>query len=346
MSETNAQGNLVPANLGAKPVVVETKAEPTLPNADTALEAIKARVKAANPHLEVPNLPYSLKKPVAVPVPEVVKPGDKPAELDIKPNDKAVLSELAKAQANLREATSRMKELEAKAVDGEYGTKVKKLWGGSDQEKLQLLGELSGKDPTEALADLVEIFYNTKPDGSTADPAAKPGDRPANDPILAKLDAMAKELAELKAAPAKQAQALSQEQLQQGTRAFLKSQVTKLGLEISSRAENQDEAVDKALSFAPTVVQELQLDPASLTPEQAEQVAAESIKRAEAEFEKLGQRFGKVQAQPKPSIYDKPISRAAPRLDMKLGDTKPVPYGKGWTDYVEQVKSAWEHGKA
>ena len=337
-SSTNQQGNLVPANLGAKPEVVETKTEPTIPSADKALEAIKARVRAANPHLDDPNLPHQLKKPIAQQAPkaEVV-------ETDIKPSDKAVLSELAKAQASYREAQAKLKEREAKVPDSEYGAKVKKLWAGTDQEKLQLLGELSGKDPTEALADLVEIFYNQP---GTAPAGDKPtiGAAPAS-PEAKQLMELVKDLSEqvkaLKEAPAK----VSQEQLVQGTRSFLKAQVTKLGLEISSRAENIEETVDKALALAATVVQELKLDPAALTQEQAEQVAAESIKRAEAQFEQLGKRFSKVQAAPKPSLYDKPIPRAAPRIQVDPGESKPVPFGKGWNDYVERARNAWSASK-
>jgi hypothetical protein len=327
----NEQGNLVPANLGAKPEIVETKTEPTIPNADAALEAIKARVKAANPHLEDPNLPHQLKKPIAQAAP--VKP-----ELDIKPDDKAVLSELAKAQANLREAHTKLKDLEAKTGDSEYGAKVKKLWAGTDAEKLSVLGELSGKDPTEALADLVELFYNQ--DGGTGK-AGQPVPPDANKPLLDKLEAMAKTIEELKAAPVK----VSQEQAVQGTRAFLKSQVEKLKLDITSRAENIEEAIDKALAKAPDMVKKLGFDPANLAPDQAEKLAAECIKAAEQDFEQLGKRFGKTQPAQKPSLYDKPIPRAAPRLEVQAGDFKPMPTGKGWADYVERVRSAWEGSK-
>lgn len=339
--ETNAQGNLVPANMNAKPEVVETKVEPTIPSADKVLESIRAKVKAANPHLDDPNLPHQLKKPIAQAAPVQAKDGTEP---EIKANDKAVLSELAKAQANLREAHGKLKDLEARAGDSEYGTEIKKLWAGTDAEKLQVLAKLSGKDATEALADLVEMFYNQDSTG-TPKPASEPGAAPepagANKLLLDKLDAMAKKLEALEAKPAQ----VSAEQAKQGTRAFLKQVLGKSGLEIGSRAENVEEAIDKALAKAPGVVQRLKLDPASLSPEQAEQVAQESLKEAEQEFEQLGKRFGKVQTPTRPSIYDKPIPRAAPRLEVQAGDTKPVPFGRGWSEYVERVRSAWETSK-
>jgi hypothetical protein len=299
--------------------------KPTIPSPDKILANIKAKIAEAN-------------KP---PEPAKTEPAKQPG--DILPDAKQALAELAKAQAKAREWQERAKALEAASADAELGKTIKGAKTPKDQ--LEAIAKLAGKDPVEYMADLVTMMYAEGAAPAQADKPQPTGDMKV---IMDQLAAVSKELAEIKAGKTQETEAskaAAAAQQEAGTKAYLRAiaEKHKDKFEISSRPENVDEAVAKAQAAAPAVLvemaTELGVEPAdlakSLTQEQADDLAARAMAKAEAEFEQLGKRFAKAGPPPRPPrAYELPLTKPALVLQGK-----PEPLKKGTEAEWEQYKA-------
>ena len=327
-----------PTPVQDNPNVVKTNAVPvppvTVKRAEDVLEAIKAKVKAAN---ELPPVLQAQGGPAAEQVKEPVKDG----EPQIQANQKELLAELAKYRQKASEVEAKLKEQESAVAEAGQFKELKEL---SAKDKLAAVTKLFGGDAEQVLADLVEMFYTKE--GQPAPGAAQPSSK-TEQVLLEKLEAVTKKLDALEAGTTEKAKASAEAQAkaeEEGVKAFLKGQLAKHKdtFEISARDENQDEAVAKAMAKAGDVAKRLGFDLNKLSPDQAEQIAKEAIAEAEKEFEQIGNRFAK-QRQQEPSRSDRVYSRpfSAPQIKFSAKPAK-----ESFDEYRARIAKEWEaqHG--
>lgn len=321
---------------GAKPELVPAvpTPKPTVPSPDKVLEGIKAKIAAANK----PGLPAPVDP--AKPATEQAKP------VDIVPDTKQVMADLAKAHERVRELTEKAKLAETATADATFAKELKEL---AAKDKLGAVLKLFGGSAEDVLAELVEKHYEGQAGAGTEPGKSTPAAAPEMKAILDKLEAVTKELAEIKGGTAAKTEAEQKAQLaeqEEGTKAYLRSVAAKHKdmFEISSRAENMDEAVGKAIAktqdpaWAAEKCKELGItDPAKLTPEQAEAFARAAISEAEKEFEQLGSRFAKTRKPEQDSdrVYQRPFSPPAIKFSTK-------PAKESWDQYRARIAKEWE----
>lgn len=342
MPDTNvpvAAAVIAPTDVKAvvEPAVPAPK--PTIAKPEAILENIKARIAKANAPAPEPV------KPAAEAAPAGAEPIKTEPGKEIIPDAKAALAELAKAQAKVKEWQERAKALEAGAADAEFGKAIKA--GKTSMEKLQAIAKAEGKDPTDLLADLyAELQIKEAEQGGQKPAQAATGEIKT---LVDKLEAMSKKLDALESGKTQDTEAAVKakaEQQESATKAYLKAiaEKHKDKFEISSRPENIEEAIAKAMAKTPEVYARLGFESPDLTEEQAEQLAAEAIAEAEKEFEQLGKRFGKVTAPVKPRAYDIPLSKP-PVRQAKKTEVKSVT-GKNWEDYKAEMRSRYDASAA
>lgn len=336
MSDTSPTATATITDTGAKPEIVPAvpTPKPTIASPDKIKANILAKIEAAN-------------KPAPV-IPVQDKTGTEPAKGgEIVPDGKAALAELAKAHERIRELTAKDKLADSATADAAFAKELKEL---AAKDKLGAVLKLFGGSAEDVLAELVEKHYEGQAGAGTEQgkntPAAAPAEMKA---ILDKLEAVTKELAEIKGGTAAKTEAEQKAQLaaqEQGTKAYLRSIAEKHKdmFEISSRAENMDEAVGKAIAktqdpaWAAEKCKELGItDPAKLTPEQAEAFARAAISEAEKEFEQLGSRFAKVRKPDHDSdrVYQRPFSPPAIKFS-------PKPAKETFEEYKARLNKEWE----
>jgi hypothetical protein len=296
----------------------------TIDNPDTILAKIKARVMEAN-------------KPVAEP------PKTDPAK-DIQPDAKAALAELGRAQAKVRQLTEQVKASEAISGDAAFAKELRELFA---KDPVEAVVKLSGKDKTEVLADLVTRYYEQTGEGGDKPAGTEPKPVGIEKMLLDKLEAVTKKLEALETERTSASTATAEQKLEQekfNVRAYLKTVADqhKDLFEISARAENIEEALDKAMSQGNLAKAQEQLGipvGAKLTAEQAEAIAKEALSIAENEFQELGKRFSRA---PEPvkrvSAYDRPLTR--PGVVVKSTD-KPEGGKETFQEMVARYKKKY-----
>jgi len=328
-----------PAPVQENPNTVKSNAVPvppvTIKRAEDVLEAIKAKVKAANEPPPVSAAPAQGGQAATEPA------KDDKGEPQIQANQKELLAELAKYRQKASEVEAKLKEQESAVAEAGQFKELKEL---SAKDKLAAVTKLFGGDAEQVLADLVEMFYTKE---GRSPPGSAPASSKTEQVLLEKLEAVTKKLDALEAGTTEKAKATAEAQAkaeEEGVKAFLKGQLAKHKdtFEISARDENQDEAVAKAMAKTGDVAKRLGFDLNKLSPDKAEQIAKECIAEAEKEFEQLGNRFGK-QRQQEPSRSDRVYSRpfSAPQIKFSAKPAK-----ESFDEYRARIAKEWEaqHG--
>jgi hypothetical protein len=299
----------------------------TIPGPEAALAAIKARIAAANQPKPVEAKPEPAKDP------------------EIKPDLASLMAELVKVQNQARDYKDKVKEQEAFQAEANQHKELRELWS---KDPRQAIAKLAGKDAEDAVADIVALFYADMPDTDQDQGQAKPNKTEAL--LLSKLEEVTKKLEAIEGARKQdtdQTSAASVKAQEDNTRAFLKAVAVKHKdqFEISNRDENVTEAVTKAMLVTTTVLDELnqaaekagteKIDPSKVSAEQAETIAKLALAKVEAEYEQLGQRFGKTTPVAKPSVYDRPLTR--PSISVVKAPAKET-----FDQYKERVRKQFE----
>lgn len=261
--------------------------EPTIGNPEKMLEAIKAKVReAANPPKE----------------PEK-KPEDKPEETDLKVPPK-VLKQLGKLQTELRAAEAKIKDFDSLKTDAELSREVKKLWNGTQDEKLKALAAISGKDGLDTLAELVKFYYEQ--DQENAD-GGKPTEAGANKELLSVIADLKKEVADLKSGRETEKNNATKTEADAAIKRandYVKGFIdrNKSKFELCSRPDNVAEATELAQDAALKIVEREKLDFKTMDQAQAEKIYLEALGEVEAEYEAIGKRFSKTKTEERPAF--------------------------------------------
>jgi hypothetical protein len=265
---------------------------PTIPNADKIFEAIKDKIKEANPELAPKKFDMKTGKPIE-------PPADKPPELK---GDPKMIRMLGTLQGDKRTLEARVKELEPFKADAELAREVKSLWEKGGEERLAALSKLTGKDGLDVLAELVAFFYEKEQEsadagGTPGTPPAKPG--PEMAALMGVVEGLRKELADLRAGKDGDTKAASEREAAEAQKAAGEYVTRFIGthaktFELCARPDNQAEAVDLIQNAALAIVTRDKVDISTLTAEQADALYLEAAGEVEAEYEQTGRRFTKT----------------------------------------------------
>ncbi len=330
-----------PPNADSTPAVVTPPVQPGT-NPEARLEAIKARLRAAGTNVTPPKNPEA-------------KTGDpKPAEKTEPKTDDSnaavppkFLSELGRLQTRVRELEPIQKQFESIKADAELAKEVKKLWGGTHEEKVSALAKLSGKDGLDELAALVHAYYKSEQDGAANGDSQ---DSPDIKSLKAMIAEQEKKISALESDRAKEKETATKTNADKENAKgveFVKSFIgkNKARLELCAKPENIAEAVDLAQSASIALIEKrikgfaemsdeqktaaFSAEMQSLGSEGIEATYLEALTSVEKEFEETGKRFSKT-SQPKqgfnPDRYSefvRPLSK--PRIEVKTEELSKDP---------------------
>lgn len=274
-----------PANADATPAVATPPVQPgTSPEA--RLQAIKDRVKSAmNP----------IAKPEEKKTSET--PGEKPTEeqkpeTDLKIPPK-VLAELGRLQKRVRELEPVAKSIDEFKSDAELAREVKKLWASDKlEDKLSVLGKISGKDGLDELVSIIKNHYTHE--------QSQEGDHPNPETkkLMDLIESQNKKIEALEAKDKEKETNSSKASAEENTKRaneYVKGFIdrNKSRFELCSRPENQAEAIELAQDAAFKIIEREKIDIKKMEQKQAEEVYLEALQEVEKEFEQTGQRFSK-----------------------------------------------------
>lgn len=282
----------------------------TIPGIDETIAKIKARLEGK-----------SSPAPIAAKPGDASKPDDKSdADPDPKTVPPKVLAELGRLQKLVREYEPKTKELDSFKTDAELAREVKKLWGGTHEDKMKAIGLITGKDPLDEFVSIIKEHYTLEQESGEA---AVPPEIKA---LSNKLEDALKKIALLEEGnKSKETQEKKTEtdRAVEDANKYTKSFIdrNKAKFEICAREENAAEAIDLIQSASMAIIDrdvaagKLPKDIKEMTPEQAEAVYQEAAAKTEKEFEAIGKRMSKgaqATADRDLSRFDRFVRKAAP----------------------------------
>lgn len=306
--------------------------KPTIPNPDAIHAEIIKRVRAA----------------------EAAKAEDKPAD-DGKPKvdppqlkaDPKIMKELGRLQGEVRKNEALAKEAETLKPDATAYREVQELWKGDREKRLEALAKIGGKDGLDVLSELVAMFYEEQQGDGGTQPTK------IDDATAKTIADLRKEVDDLKAAGKTKEQTDAEAEKSKDAKAgddYTRGLIAKHSARfpIMNRADNLSEAVDLVQKGAWAIAKrEGFVDAATgalkpeVTAQQIDDLQSEAMTEVEAEFAKLGQRYG-APAQPKPEPWKLRFEGPPSRISKPTITPKPIVLSKNpdkaFNELVEQQK--------
>lgn len=298
---------------------------------EAKLAGIRAKLIAPPPETAKPE---AAKEPEAKKdEPAAAKDGAKPATLE----ETRYLKEVAKLNRELRDAKAKLREFEGGGGTGDEASKLRELY---KSDKLAALAQLSGREGSDELAELLDVFYETAGAGTEAQKDK------AGAAVLAKLEALTRDVEGFKAEKTERETATAAAETKRGADEFVTrfAKGREADYEIGMRAENLAEATDLVHKGVAEIVQREGIDPDDLADEDiANAVLKEAWDGAEAELIKRGERYGKKPPAPAaveaaPSGLDK-YPNLGKRNAAPAAEVVPVPKGGTFADKFEAIKA-------
>lgn len=305
-----------PANIDNTPAVVTPPAKPGT-NPEARLEAIKARFRQSGAQAPKPAAKPPIEaKPADGPPDETPKPDDQKPETDLNVSPK-ILKELGRLQGKVRELEPKLKEFDSLKADSDLVKDMRKLWSGTNEEKIAAIAKLSGKDGLDELVGLIRMHYDLEQNADSNAPP--PGEKKLMDLIEAqnkKIEALeTKDKTKDESASKSDADKQTQ-QANEFVSSFIDKNKTKF--ELCSRPDNIAEATDLAQSAAIKLIEKDIPGYAELSDKDKTTVFASAAKalgkdgteavylralaEVENEFVSIGKRFSKTSQAAKPEF--------------------------------------------